>query len=106
VRLETLASIESPFFGHNRRFTQIAENAKLLSSSCSLCLCGEFSGGMAEWFKAAVLKTAGGASCPWVRILLPPPYLTNWLNVVAELTVFHPGKQMGSYRPILCSSHR
>jgi hypothetical protein len=27
---------------------------------------------MAEWFKAAVLKTAGGASSPWVRILLPP----------------------------------
>ena len=33
---------------------------------------------MAEWFKAAVLKTAGGASSPWVRILLPPLFF--WLN--------------------------
>ena len=30
-------------------------------------------GGMAERFKAAVLKTAVGASLPWVRIPLPPP---------------------------------
>ena len=28
---------------------------------------------MAEWFKAAVLKTVDGESRPWVRILLPPP---------------------------------
>ena len=28
---------------------------------------------MAEWFKAAVLKTAVGVSLPWVRIPLPPP---------------------------------
>ncbi len=28
---------------------------------------------MAEWSKAAVLKTAGGLRFPWVRILLPPP---------------------------------
>ncbi|GAA0741479.1 hypothetical protein GCM10009075_22480 [Sphingomonas trueperi] len=28
---------------------------------------------MAEWFKAAVLKTAVGASSPWVRIPPPPP---------------------------------
>ncbi len=31
-------------------------------------------GGMAEWFKAAVLKTVVPlAAEPWVRILLPPP---------------------------------
>jgi hypothetical protein len=30
-------------------------------------------GGMAEWFKAAVLKTASRKSGTWVRILLPPP---------------------------------
>jgi hypothetical protein len=28
---------------------------------------------MAEWFKAAVLKTAVGVSLPWVRIPLSPP---------------------------------
>ncbi len=32
------------------------------------------SGGVAEWFKAAVLKTVEGASLPWVRILPPPPF--------------------------------
>jgi hypothetical protein len=30
-------------------------------------------GGVAEWFKAAVLKTAVRASAPWVRIPVPPP---------------------------------
>ena len=30
---------------------------------------------MAEWFKAAVLKTAVGVSLPWVRIPLSPPEL-------------------------------
>src|SRR5437867_3386911 len=28
---------------------------------------------MAEWLKAAVLKTVRGATPSWVRILLPPP---------------------------------
>ena len=28
---------------------------------------------MAEWPKAAVLKTVGRSRVPWVRILLPPP---------------------------------
>src|ERR1700750_473141 len=28
---------------------------------------------MAEWFKAAVLKTAVGVSLPWARIPLSPP---------------------------------
>ena len=30
-------------------------------------------GGVAEWFKATVLKTVGGVSRPWVQILPPPP---------------------------------
>jgi hypothetical protein len=33
-------------------------------------------GGMAEWLKAAVLKTASRKSGTWVRILLPPPSTT------------------------------
>ena len=37
--------------------------------------CGE----MAEWFKAAVLKTAVGVSLPWVRIPLSPPSLRKLL---------------------------
>ena len=32
---------------------------------------------MAEWFKAAVLKTAVGASPPWVRIPPLPPCLNK-----------------------------
>ena len=32
-----------------------------------------YQGGMAEWLKAAVLKTVRGESLSWVRILLPPP---------------------------------
>ena len=31
-------------------------------------------GGVAEWFKALVLKTSVGGSSPWVRIPPPPPY--------------------------------
>ena len=34
-------------------------------------------GGMAEWFKAAVLKTVE-CNAPWVRILLPPPQLFSF----------------------------
>ncbi len=34
-------------------------------------------GEMAEWFKAAVLKTAVGASLPGVRIPLSPPVLAH-----------------------------
>ena len=33
-------------------------------------------GEMAEWFKAAVLKTVVGVSLPGVRIPLSPPYFT------------------------------
>ena len=32
-------------------------------------------GQVAEWFKAAVLKIAVGASLPWVRIPPCPPFL-------------------------------
>ena len=35
---------------------------------------------MAEWFKAAVLKTASRKSGTWVRILLPPPSYNNYLK--------------------------
>ena len=34
----------------------------------------EVSGGLAEWSKAAVLKTVEGLSPPKVRILSPPPF--------------------------------
>src|ERR1017187_7322804 len=35
------------------------------------------SGGMAEWLKAAVLKTVNGATRSGVRIPLPPPDIKN-----------------------------
>ena len=35
------------------------------------------SGEVAEWFKAAVLKTAVGASSPWVRIPPSPPIIAR-----------------------------
>jgi hypothetical protein len=34
-------------------------------------------GGMAEWFKAAVLKTVELERVPGVRIPLPPPDINN-----------------------------
>ena len=43
----------------------------------------KFLGGVAEWLKAAVLKTARGASSSRVRILPPPlflPYVKNFLT--------------------------
>ena len=36
-----------------------------------------YSGEMAEWFKAAVLKTAVWVTAPWVRIPLSPPASTG-----------------------------
>src|SRR3954454_5977136 len=43
------------------------------------------SGGVVEWFKAAVLKTAVPARVPWVRIPPPPPvhtaYASDWLGL-------------------------
>jgi hypothetical protein len=35
---------------------------------------------VAEWFKAAVLKTAVGASLPWVRIPPLPPTLFDFIE--------------------------
>jgi uncharacterized protein YhbP (UPF0306 family) len=50
---------------------------------------------MAEWLKAAVLKTVRGASPSWVRILLPPPptlgyssYPQNFAICQKELNCF------------------
>jgi hypothetical protein len=37
------------------------------------CVAPKRAGWVAEWFKAAVLKTAVGASSPWVRIPPHPP---------------------------------
>ena len=37
------------------------------------CTPGSSAGGMAERFKAPVLKTGVGATSPWVKIPLPPP---------------------------------
>src|ERR1700735_1807447 len=44
-------------------------------------------GWVAEWFKAAVLKTAEGASSPWVRIPPHPPKI----NDLADFSSRHPG---------------
>ena len=38
-------------------------------------------GRVAEWFKAAVLKTAVGASPPWVRIPPLPPNHVDFIDV-------------------------
>ena len=41
-------------------------------------------GGMAEWLKAAVLKTVGRESVSWVRIPVPPPsFVCKWLKISA-----------------------
>ncbi len=48
-------------------------HAVALARSGGGWLCDRQRGEMAEWFKAAVLKTAVGASSPWVRIPLSPP---------------------------------
>ena len=48
---------------------------------------------MAEWFKAAVLKTAVGESSPWVRIPpCPPP---SWRHIRS------PAKTRGNRLPAL-----
>lgn len=45
-------------------------------------------GQVAEWFKAAVLKTAVGASSPWVRIPPCPPS-RGWRSVFFGFRDFH-----------------
>ena len=49
-------------------------------------------GEVAEWFKAAVLKTAVGASSPWVRIPLSPPWFAdaNGAFGTANAPLIHP----------------
>ncbi len=46
-------------------------------------------GRVAEWFKAAVLKTAVGVSLPWVRIPPLPPIL---LSAYRRLEALFPAK--------------
>ena len=57
-------------YRNNRRFGSV-ENRRVLRTV----------GRVAEWFKAAVLKTAVGESSPWVRIPpLPPRILSVYPN--------------------------
>jgi hypothetical protein len=71
-------------------------------------------GGMAEWFKAAVLKTVDGETCPGVRIPLPPPEnkelnlpiapIAKWLieaPVQTEWSICFPALQFFDNRPQL-----
>ena len=44
------------------------------------------SGGVAERLKAAVLKTVGRASVPWVQILPPPPVMRRTASAVLLIT--------------------
>jgi hypothetical protein len=46
------------------------------ASSCGSQVVGLACGEVAEWFKAAVLKTAVGSRSPWVRIPPSPPILS------------------------------
>src|SRR3569833_356282 len=57
-----------PYAGASRSHREELETGSDFSARCSGA-----HGEMAEWFKAAVLKTAVGASSPWVRIPLSPP---------------------------------
>jgi hypothetical protein len=50
-------------------------------------------GGMAEWLKAAVLKTVDGETRPGVRIPLPPPII-NELQAIAKTAKIGACKQM------------
>ena len=54
-------------------------NLPPLSRILTSCISGG-AGRVAEWFKAAVLKTAVGASPPWVRIPPLPPVAVCWLD--------------------------
>jgi hypothetical protein len=50
-----------------------AASANTPSTSAALADMRPGAGRVAEWFKAAVLKTAVGGSPPWVRIPPRPP---------------------------------
>ena len=53
-------------------------------------------GGMAEWLKAAVLKTVRGVTPSWVRILLPPP---RHLESVIYIVIFGPHTFLAAIQP-------
>ena len=56
-------------------------------------------GRVAEWFKAAVLKTAVGASSPWVRIPpLPPLKIYKILNSFSFIKIHIRGPTCGPTR--------
>ena len=62
----------------NRRVREVSVANPVAGQGASPCnarkkITKSSSGGMAERFKAPVLKTGVGASSPWVRIPLPPP---------------------------------
>src|SRR5205814_2638390 len=60
------------FVGNNMRRVIKAFHATLLKTARST-VTDSFCGEVAEWFKAAVLKTAVGSRPPWVRIPPSPP---------------------------------
>ena len=46
-----------------------------------------FSGGVAEWLNAPVLKTDVGESLPWVRIPPPPPHNFKKHQLINDLKI-------------------
>jgi hypothetical protein len=58
-------------------------------------------GGMAEWLKAAVLKTVRGVTPSWVRILLPPP-LKALSSQLSAISVPKPGFRSYFWRSAFC----
>ncbi len=71
-------------------------------------LCGYFSvvGWVAEWFKAAVLKTAGRASAPWVRIPPHPPYYATTRHSMQERRHLHePGNHIAEKDEVASELH-
>ena len=59
--------------GRAESFARRAEPARFFLPARPIALWRRPCGQVAEWFKAAVLKTAVGASSPWVRIPPCPP---------------------------------
>ena len=80
-----------------------------LKTLCSMPFALGKHGGMAEWFKAAVLKTASRKSGTWVRILLPPPRTTQGSWLALNLTWFRAPRNMhhieNAERLALCAQH-
>ena len=63
-----------PFVTGNRQICDGNPGRAFFLIQRLICRIEAPSGGMAERFKALVLKTSVGESSPWVRIPLPPPY--------------------------------